>query len=87
MLVGLLIAAGFFFSELKNQTDLLSLSGKMLHVTAGSVPALNSLDGFLCQYINLQLVNAKPQGNYTDHMIRDQIIYCNLNLGPRLKSS
>ncbi|XP_062977279.1 isoleucine--tRNA ligase, cytoplasmic [Elgaria multicarinata webbii] len=48
-------------TELKNQTDLLSLSGKMLHVTAGSVPALNSLDGFLCQYINLQLVNAKPQ--------------------------
>ncbi|XP_020662256.2 isoleucine--tRNA ligase, cytoplasmic [Pogona vitticeps] len=48
-------------AELKNQTDLLSLSGKMLHVTAGSVPALNSLDGFLCQYINLQLVNAKPQ--------------------------
>ncbi|XP_061474059.1 isoleucine--tRNA ligase, cytoplasmic [Rhineura floridana] len=48
-------------TELKNQTDLLSLNGKMLHITAGSVPALNSLDGFLCQYINLQLVNAKPQ--------------------------
>ncbi|KAH0630069.1 hypothetical protein JD844_012665 [Phrynosoma platyrhinos] len=51
----------FFFSELKNQTDLLSLSGKLLHVTAGSVPALNSLDGSLCPYINLQLVNAQPQ--------------------------
>ncbi|XP_070594706.1 isoleucine--tRNA ligase, cytoplasmic [Erythrolamprus reginae] len=47
--------------EVKKQTDLLSLSGKKLHVTAGPLPIINSLDGFLCQYINLQLVNAKPQ--------------------------
>ncbi|XP_077181831.1 isoleucine--tRNA ligase, cytoplasmic [Paroedura picta] len=48
-------------TELKNHTDLLSLSGKTLHVTSGSAPALRSPDGFLCQYINLQLVNAEPQ--------------------------
>ncbi|XP_054831699.1 isoleucine--tRNA ligase, cytoplasmic isoform X2 [Eublepharis macularius] len=48
-------------TELKNQTDLLSLSGKTLHVTSGSAPALSGPDGFLCQFINLQLVNAKPQ--------------------------
>ncbi|XP_060095862.1 isoleucine--tRNA ligase, cytoplasmic [Heteronotia binoei] len=48
-------------TELKNHTDLLSLSGKTLHVTSGSAPALSHPDGFLCQYINLQLVNAKPQ--------------------------
>nr|XP_056709456.1 isoleucine--tRNA ligase, cytoplasmic [Euleptes europaea] len=48
-------------TELKNQTDLMSLSGKTLHVTSGSAPALSCPDGFLCQYINLQLVNAKPQ--------------------------
>uniref|UniRef100_A0A8V1ADD0 Isoleucine--tRNA ligase, cytoplasmic n=1 Tax=Gallus gallus TaxID=9031 RepID=A0A8V1ADD0_CHICK len=49
-------------TELINKTDLLSLSGKTLHVTTGSAPALiNSPDALLCQYINLQLVNAKPQ--------------------------
>ncbi|XP_003217709.2 isoleucine--tRNA ligase, cytoplasmic [Anolis carolinensis] len=48
-------------TELKNQTDLLSLSGKMLHVTTGLAPDVNSPDGSLCPYINLQLVNAKPQ--------------------------
>ncbi|XP_066474326.1 isoleucine--tRNA ligase, cytoplasmic [Tiliqua scincoides] len=48
-------------TELKNQTDLLRFSGKTLHVTSGLAPASNSPDGFLCQYINLQLVNAKPQ--------------------------
>ncbi|NXL89745.1 SYIC protein, partial [Alectura lathami] len=49
-------------TELINKTDLLSLSGKTLHVTTGSAPALiNSPDAILCQYINLQLVNAKPQ--------------------------
>uniref|UniRef100_A0A8C9FXD1 isoleucine--tRNA ligase n=1 Tax=Pavo cristatus TaxID=9049 RepID=A0A8C9FXD1_PAVCR len=38
------------------------LLGKTLHVTTGSAPALiNSPDALLCQYINLQLVNAKPQ--------------------------
>uniref|UniRef100_A0A8C3FFM4 isoleucine--tRNA ligase n=1 Tax=Chrysemys picta bellii TaxID=8478 RepID=A0A8C3FFM4_CHRPI len=50
-------------SELLSNTDLLSLSGKTLHVTSGSAPALiNTHDTLLCQYINLQLVNAKPQG-------------------------
>uniref|UniRef100_A0A672UBI2 isoleucine--tRNA ligase n=1 Tax=Strigops habroptila TaxID=2489341 RepID=A0A672UBI2_STRHB len=49
-------------TELLNKTDLLSLSGKTLHVTAGAAPALpSSAEALLCQYINLQLVNAKPQ--------------------------
>ncbi|KAL2299641.1 hypothetical protein Nmel_012486, partial [Mimus melanotis] len=49
-------------TELINQTDLLGLSGKTLHVTAGSAPALpSSPSALLCQYINLQLTNAKPQ--------------------------
>ncbi|NXS71280.1 SYIC protein, partial [Pandion haliaetus] len=49
-------------TELINKTDLLSLSGKTLHVTTGSAPApINSPDALLCQYINLQLMNAKPQ--------------------------
>ncbi|NXI56672.1 SYIC protein, partial [Chloroceryle aenea] len=49
-------------TELINKTDLLSLSGKTLHVTTGSAPTLlNSPEALLCQYINLQLVNAKPQ--------------------------
>ncbi|NXR18321.1 SYIC protein, partial [Cinclus mexicanus] len=49
-------------TELMNQTDLLGLSGKTLHVTAGSAPALpRSPSTLLCQYINLQLINAKPQ--------------------------
>ncbi|NXE99265.1 SYIC protein, partial [Menura novaehollandiae] len=49
-------------TELPNQTDLLGLSGKTLHVTTGSAPALpSSPSALLCQYINLQLMNAKPQ--------------------------
>ncbi|XP_071611493.1 isoleucine--tRNA ligase, cytoplasmic [Heliangelus exortis] len=49
-------------TELINKSDLLSLSGKTLHVTTGSAPALiSSPDALLCQYINLQLMNAKPQ--------------------------
>ncbi|RMC00091.1 hypothetical protein DUI87_23501 [Hirundo rustica rustica] len=49
-------------TELIKQTDLLGLSGKTLHVTAGSAPALPSSPGaLLCQYINLQLINAQPQ--------------------------
>uniref|UniRef100_A0A8D0G8V4 Isoleucine--tRNA ligase, cytoplasmic n=1 Tax=Sphenodon punctatus TaxID=8508 RepID=A0A8D0G8V4_SPHPU len=49
-------------TELINKTDLLSLSGKTLHVTSGSAPSLiNTSDALLCQYINLHLVNAKPQ--------------------------
>ncbi|XP_064524219.1 isoleucine--tRNA ligase, cytoplasmic [Pseudopipra pipra] len=49
-------------TELVNKTDLLGLSGKTLHVTAGSAPAqLSSPAALLCQYINLQLMNAAPQ--------------------------
>ncbi|KAM6413943.1 isoleucine--tRNA ligase, cytoplasmic [Rhynochetos jubatus] len=49
-------------TELINKTDVLSLSGKTLHVTTGSAPALiSSPDALLCQYINLQLMNAEPQ--------------------------
>ncbi|NXI48488.1 SYIC protein, partial [Galbula dea] len=49
-------------TELINKTDLLSFSGKTLHVTSGPAPALiSSPDALLCQYINLQLMNAKPQ--------------------------
>ncbi|XP_068763556.1 isoleucine--tRNA ligase, cytoplasmic [Struthio camelus] len=49
-------------TELINNTDLLSLSGKTLHVTSGSAPALsNSPEALVCKYINLQLVDAKPQ--------------------------
>jgi len=49
-------------TEIRNQTDLLSLSGKTLRVGAGSAPAV--VDGpstALCRYINLQLLNAGPQ--------------------------
>ncbi|CAN8186086.1 unnamed protein product [Coccothraustes coccothraustes] len=49
-------------TELLKQTDLLGLSGSTLHVTAGSAPGLpSSPSALLCQYINLQLINAKPQ--------------------------
>ncbi|NXS09138.1 SYIC protein, partial [Neodrepanis coruscans] len=49
-------------TELLNQTDLLGLSGKTLHVTAGAAPVQSSSPpALLCQYINLQLLNAKPQ--------------------------
>ncbi|XP_027520753.1 isoleucine--tRNA ligase, cytoplasmic [Corapipo altera] len=49
-------------TELVNKTDLLDLSGKTLHVTAGSAPAqISSPAALLCQYINLQLMNAAPQ--------------------------
>ncbi|XP_062476011.1 isoleucine--tRNA ligase, cytoplasmic isoform X6 [Pezoporus occidentalis] len=49
-------------TELLNKTDLLSLSGRTLHVTAGAAPDLpSSAEALLCQYINLQLVDAKPQ--------------------------
>ncbi|NXP60784.1 SYIC protein, partial [Chloropsis cyanopogon] len=49
-------------TELVKQTDLLGLSGSTLHVTAGSAPALPGSPGaLLCQYINLQLTNARPQ--------------------------
>ena len=53
------------FLELKNQTNLLSLSGKTLCVTAGSALSVtDSPSTLLCQYINLQLLNADPQGAY-----------------------
>ncbi|XP_062923638.1 isoleucine--tRNA ligase, cytoplasmic [Mobula hypostoma] len=50
-------------NELTNDTDLKSLSGKTLYVTVGTAPveAITQSDNLLCQYINLQLVNAKPQ--------------------------
>ncbi|XP_005355232.1 isoleucine--tRNA ligase, cytoplasmic isoform X2 [Microtus ochrogaster] len=49
-------------TEIQNQTDLLSLSGRTLCVTAGAAPsATNSPSTLLCQYINLQLLNAEPQ--------------------------
>ncbi|XP_010149350.1 PREDICTED: isoleucine--tRNA ligase, cytoplasmic, partial [Eurypyga helias] len=49
-------------TELINKTDVLSLSGKTLHVTTGSAPALlSSPDALLCQYINVRLMNAEPQ--------------------------
>lgn len=51
------------FLEIKKQTNLLSLSGKTLCVAAGSTPSMvNSPSTLLCQYINLQLLNADPQG-------------------------
>ncbi|XP_077040550.1 isoleucine--tRNA ligase, cytoplasmic isoform X2 [Agelaius phoeniceus] len=49
-------------TELLKHTDLLGLSGSTLHVTAGPAPGLpSSPSALLCQYINLQLINAKPQ--------------------------
>ncbi|KAK2499084.1 hypothetical protein MC885_010103, partial [Smutsia gigantea] len=49
-------------TEIQNQTDLLSLRGKTLCVTAGSAPAVTDSPGaLLCQYIDLQLLNADPQ--------------------------
>ncbi|OBS66610.1 hypothetical protein A6R68_04850 [Neotoma lepida] len=48
-----------------NQTDLLSLSGRTLCVTAGAAPSpVNSPSALLCHYINLQLLNAEPQGYF-----------------------
>uniref|UniRef100_F7HK61 Isoleucine--tRNA ligase, cytoplasmic n=1 Tax=Callithrix jacchus TaxID=9483 RepID=F7HK61_CALJA len=49
-------------TEIQNQTDLLGLSGKTLCVTAGLAPSpINSSSTLLCQYVNLQLLNAEPQ--------------------------
>lgn len=49
-------------TEIQNQTDLLSLSGRTLCVTAGAAPAPAGSPGpLLCRYINLQLLNAEPQ--------------------------
>ncbi|XP_030061152.1 isoleucine--tRNA ligase, cytoplasmic [Microcaecilia unicolor] len=49
-------------TELIKGTDLLSLSGKTLHVTSGSsVSVISNTDAPLCQYINVQLLNAEPQ--------------------------
>lgn len=61
-------------SEIQNQTDLLSLSGKTLCVTAGtSPPPISSPSTLLCQYINLQLLNAEPQGM---HILSTVLIDC-----------
>uniref|UniRef100_A0A8D0P1C4 isoleucine--tRNA ligase n=1 Tax=Sus scrofa TaxID=9823 RepID=A0A8D0P1C4_PIG len=50
-------------TEIKNQINLMSLSGKTLCVTSGSAPSvIDSPSTLLCQYINLQLLNADPQG-------------------------
>ncbi|XP_069793365.1 isoleucine--tRNA ligase, cytoplasmic isoform X2 [Narcine bancroftii] len=50
-------------NELTSETDLMSLNGKTLYVTTGTVPveATKQSDNVLCNYVNLQLVNAKPQ--------------------------
>ncbi|XP_041129099.1 isoleucine--tRNA ligase, cytoplasmic-like [Polyodon spathula] len=49
-------------TELTSKTDLLALNGKTLHVTSGAAPAdPSSTNALLCQYINLQLLNTKPQ--------------------------
>ncbi|XP_032893153.1 isoleucine--tRNA ligase, cytoplasmic [Amblyraja radiata] len=48
--------------ELTNETDLMILSGKTVYVTAGTAPeAIIQSENLLCKYVNLQLVNAKPQ--------------------------
>lgn len=71
--------------EIQSQTDLLSLSGRTLCVTAGAAPsAVNSPSALLCQYINLQLLNAGPQGMCTrtqfssllQHTHTSQAWYC-----------
>uniref|UniRef100_A0A6I8NVC5 Isoleucine--tRNA ligase, cytoplasmic n=1 Tax=Ornithorhynchus anatinus TaxID=9258 RepID=A0A6I8NVC5_ORNAN len=50
-------------TEVLNKTDLLALRGETLCVTSGSVPsAVNGPAALLCNYINLQLLNVKPQG-------------------------
>ncbi|KAF6327443.1 hypothetical protein mRhiFer1_006627 [Rhinolophus ferrumequinum] len=49
-------------TEIQSQTNLLSLSGKTLCVTAGPAPCLIAGSStLLCQYINLQLLNTNPQ--------------------------
>ncbi|XP_058855775.1 isoleucine--tRNA ligase, cytoplasmic-like [Acipenser ruthenus] len=49
-------------TELTSKTDLLALNGKTLRVTSGAAPAdASNTNTLLCQYINLQLLNTKPQ--------------------------
>ncbi|MBN3308685.1 SYIC protein, partial [Amia calva] len=49
-------------TELSRKMDLLTLSGKTLHVTSGAAPTgAPSSEGLFCPYINLQLLNTKPQ--------------------------
>ncbi|XP_051833621.1 isoleucine--tRNA ligase, cytoplasmic [Antechinus flavipes] len=48
-------------TEVVSKTDLLSLSGKTLCVTAGPPPAAAPSPSVLCGFLNLQLLNAKPQ--------------------------
>ncbi|KAM4651186.1 isoleucine--tRNA ligase, cytoplasmic [Discoglossus pictus] len=50
-------------TELLNDTNLLSLNGKTLHVTSGSPPTETSPTNSLkCQYVNLRLQNTDSQG-------------------------
>lgn len=57
------VTSELLLSEIQNQTDLLSLSGRTLCVTAGASPSpISSPSTLLCQYLNLQLLNAEPQG-------------------------
>ena len=56
------VTSELLLSEIQNQTDLLSLSGRTLCVTAGaSLSPISSPSTLLCQYINLQLLNAETQ--------------------------
>ncbi|XP_006631076.2 isoleucine--tRNA ligase, cytoplasmic isoform X1 [Lepisosteus oculatus] len=49
-------------TELSSKTDLLALNKKTLTVTSGASPTEDpSSETVLCPYINLQLLNAKPQ--------------------------
>lgn len=49
-------------TEIRNQTDLQSLTGKTLRVEAGSAPTVgDSPSTILRQCINLQLLNTGPQ--------------------------
>lgn len=65
-----MISCYLLFLEIQSQTNLLSLSGKTLCVTAGPAPCLIAGSStLLCQYINLQLLNTNPQGAclYCEH--------------------
>ncbi|KAG9483419.1 hypothetical protein GDO78_009373 [Eleutherodactylus coqui] len=49
--------------ELHSDADLLSLNGKLLHVTSEAVPVVPSNGGQLdCQYVNLRLLSTEAQG-------------------------
>ncbi|XP_068963251.1 isoleucine--tRNA ligase, cytoplasmic-like [Petaurus breviceps papuanus] len=48
-------------TEIVSKTDLLSLNGKTLCVTSGTPPAAVQSPPVLCSFLNLQLLNARPQ--------------------------